>query len=78
MDKLFHKSTWADVKAGDTVLMVLKRKSPDRIVEVQVVSCRREKEWDDESSMVVLFDFDDLHYGQVFNPNETVYVQSRL
>jgi hypothetical protein len=76
MSNLFHKTTWSKVKAGDVVLKAWD--SLGRIVEVEIEQCLTEPGLDGKPLVIARFGFDGLHYGQSFDPDETVYVQSRF
>jgi hypothetical protein len=72
----FCKTTWSKVEAGDIVLKAWE--SLDRIVEIEIEQCVMEPGLDGKPLVIARFVFDGLHYGQAFDPGETVYVQSRL
>lgn len=76
MTNLFHKTTWAKVQQGDTVLKAWD--SLDRIVEVEIEQCVTEPGLDGKPLVIARFVFDGLHYGQAFDPEDVVYVQSRF
>lgn len=73
----FCKATWADVEEGDIVLRPWP--SLDRIVEVEIKQCVAEPGLDGKPLVIARFTaFGDLEFGQTFEPDETVYVQSRF
>lgn len=76
MKKPFLETTWSKVEAGDVVLKAWA--SLDRIVEVEIEQCVAEPGLDGKPLVIARFVFDGLHYGQSFDPDETVYVRSRL
>ena len=76
MKKPFCVATWGDVKAGDIVLKAWE--SLDRIVEIEIEQCATEPGLDGKPLVIARFVFDGLHYGQSFDLDEVVYVQSRL
>jgi hypothetical protein len=71
MKNMFHKTTWAAVRAGDTVL--LPWLSIDRIVEVQVMTCALL-----DGRAAIVFEFGRCGYGRFFDLHETIYIQSRF
>src|SRR5262245_2535912 len=74
-ERPFCKTTWTKVEAGDTVLKAWE--SLDRIVEVEIEQSVTEPGLDGKPLVIARFVFDGLHYGQSFDPEETVYVQQR-
>lgn len=77
MKKPFYEVTWADVKVGDTVLMPWPLL--DRIVKVEIKHLVTEPGLDGKPLVIARYvAFGDLEFGQSFDPEETVYVQSRL
>ncbi|HEY7184338.1 MAG TPA: hypothetical protein VIC84_23080 [Blastocatellia bacterium] len=71
----FCKTTWSKVEASDIVLKAWE--SLDRIVEIEIEQCVTEPGLDGALLIIARFVFGGLHYGQSFDPDETVYVQQR-
>src|SRR5262245_42072770 len=80
MKKPFHETTWSKVEVGDIALFAWperrKRLYP-LIVKVECEACSFAT-FDDKQVVVAQFKNDGLHYGRAFDPDEAVYVQSRL
>lgn len=77
MMTVFHKTTWANVRAGDTVLMAWA--SLDRIVEAPVTACEiRISPMSKKSLVFVEYEIDGVRFARTFEPDETAYVQARL
>jgi hypothetical protein len=77
MKNVFHKTTWSKVEVEDIVLMAWP--SLDRIVEVEIKQCVTEPGLDGKPLVIARFTaFDGLEFGQSFDPEYVVYVQSRL
>ncbi len=72
----FHKTTWANVRAGDTVLMAWA--SLGRIVEVEILDCASVAGIDGKLLIAAAFKLDGVRYARTFDLGETAYVQSRF
>lgn len=79
----FHKTTWANVRAGDTVLMAWA--SLGRIVEVEILDCASVAGIDGKLLIIdgklliaAAFKLDGVRYARTFDLGETAYVQSRF
>lgn len=70
--KPFYVATWADVRVGDVVLLPFLWLSTSKILKAEIVRCTVEP-----NLVIVVFDCGGL-WGQAFDADETVYVQSRL
>lgn len=76
MNKAFHKTTWSKVEVGDTVLIAWS--SLNRIIEVEIKQCETMPALDAKPLVFVAFIAFDSAFYPAFDPDETVYVQSRL
>lgn len=74
MKKAFYEATWADVKAGDTVLVA----HVDEIVRVTVKEARASKTDAGAETVFIYYRFGYTKYGATFDPGNTAYIQSRL
>jgi hypothetical protein len=76
MKKPFHETIWAKVEVGDTVLRPWK--PLDQIVEVQIEMIEPWQGLDGKQLLRAKYLFAGERYSRVFDPEETIYVQSRL
>lgn len=75
MTNAFHKTTWSQVRAGDTVLIPWE--SLSEITEVGVVTCRTFAGFDGKPLVRIGFRFCSAGYELSFDPEATAYIQSR-
>ena len=70
----FHKTTWSEVRPGDTVLI---KWDSLGIIEIQILECWHQNSPLDDAKLVFInFDFDGRSYrGWPYDPDATVYVQ---
>ncbi len=73
MKKAFHETTWADVKAGDTVLVA----HGDEIAQVTVKKVSLQTGAGGET-VSVCYTCRYAKYWVKFDPGNTAYIQSRL
>ena len=74
--RLFHKTTWEQVRVGDTVLIPWEPLS--EITEVEITKWVIRPGVDVEPLVRISFRFGYATYELSFDPNATAYVQSRL
>jgi len=74
MKKVFHEATWADVKAGDVVLVA----HGDEIERVTVKKVSLPKQGESNEPVFVCYRRGYAKYYVTFDPGDTAYIQSRL
>jgi hypothetical protein len=71
----FHKTIWAKVEAGDTVLIT---HADGEIIEVNVNEAYMRKTDDGKDLVFIHYRYGYAKYAVTVEPNETAYVQSRM